>query len=237
MKNNILEISDLYFSYNNENIFKGISFEIEEGDFVAIVGPNGAGKSTLMKLILDIIKPKSGTIKIFHKKYSELKNKNLIGYVPQRVTIEKTFPATVSEILSLKGKFDKKILEKISISNLFNKKYMDLSGGQQQRVLIAFALISKPKLLILDEPTVGVDSKTQKDFYSMLKEINKNNKITILLITHDVGVIPSVAKKVMCINHNLCCLDHAKNTNEVLKQVYEEDITIHHHDHSHHNHN
>ncbi len=228
-ENLAIEIKNLEFSYDSEKVFTNISLSIENGDFVAIVGPNGAGKSTLIKLILGLLTPNSGEIKILNTNFSKLENKNLIAYVPQIMSFEKNFPISVKELLELKGSIDKKITSSLEITDLLEKQFIHLSGGQKQRVLIAFALMSKPRLLILDEPTIGIDPKSQKNFYDLLKKINEDEKITILLVTHDVGIIPSVAKKVLCINHNICCMGHSKNAEELLKQVYEEDFIVHHH--------
>lgn len=230
-----IEIKNLEFSYDNEKVFTNISLSIDDGDFVAIVGPNGAGKSTLIKLILGLLTPNSGVIKILNTTFSKLENKNLIAYVPQIMSFEKNFPISVKELLELKGKLDTKITSSLEITDLLEKQFINLSGGQKQRVLIAFVLMSKPRLLILDEPTIGIDPKSQKNFYDLLKKINEEEKITILLVTHDVGIIPSVAKKVLCINHNICCMGHSKDAQELLKQVYEEDFIVHHHNSDNHN--
>lgn len=205
----IIEVSNLNF----ENILKNISLEIYEGDFVAITGPNGGGKSTFIKLLLGILEPTNGNIKLFEN------SKYQIGYVPQQASnIDIAFPATVDEIIKTafasKNSLFKTITkeEKLNISSLMdlfeisNLKYKlitELSGGQKQRVMIVRALANNPKLLILDEPDIGLDKKSQKQFINSLKEINEKNKTTILFITHHLEEINEFITKKFNINQGL----------------------------------
>lgn len=205
----IIEVSNLNF----ENILKNISLEIYEGDFVAITGPNGGGKSTFIKLLLGILEPTNGNIKLFEN------SKYQIGYVPQQASnIDIAFPATVDEIIKTafasKNSLFKTITkeEKLNISSLMNlfeisnlkyKLITELSGGQIQRVMIVRALANNPKLLILDEPDIGLDKKSQKQFINSLKEINEKNKTTILFITHHLEEIDEFITKKFNINQGL----------------------------------
>lgn len=205
----IIEVSNLNF----ENILKNISLEIYKGDFVAITGPNGGGKSTFIKLLLGILEPTNGNIKLFEN------SKYQIGYVPQQASnIDIAFPATVDEIIKTafanKNSLFKTITkeEKLNISSLMdlfeisNLKYKlitELSGGQKQRVMIVRALANNPKLLILDEPDIGLDKKSQKQFINSLKEINEKNKTTILFITHHLEEINEFITKKFNINQGL----------------------------------
>lgn len=205
----IIEVSNLNF----ENILKNISLEIYEGDFVAITGPNGGGKSTFIKLLLGILEPTNGNIKLFEN------SKYQIGYVPQQASnIDIAFPATVDEIIKTafanKNSLFKTITkeEKLNISSLMdlfeisNLKYKlitELSGGQKQRVMIVRALANNPKLLILDEPDIGLDKKSQKQFINSLKEINEKNRTTILFITHHLEEINEFITKKFNINQGL----------------------------------
>jgi zinc transport system ATP-binding protein len=206
MVKNFLYVQNLNF----ENVLTNISLEIFEGDFISILGPNGGGKSTFIKLLLNILKPSSGTIKFSE----DLKNK--IGYVPQNATtVDGVFPATVEEIISTsftnKFLFSKKITNKekeyldflmksFEISNLKSKLFVELSGGQKQRVLIVRALANKPRLLILDEPDIGLDNISQIRFIENLNKINKENKTTIIFITHHLGIIEKYITKTFYIN-------------------------------------
>ena len=209
MNKKIIEVCNLNF----ENVLTSISLEIFEGDFIAILGPNGGGKTTFIKLLLNILKQNSGEIK-FQK---NLKNK--IGYVPQSATtVDGVFPATVDEIIKTafvnKKSFFKKIsieensyisylMEQFDISNLKNKLIAELSGGQKQRVMIVRALANKPKLLILDEPDIGLDTISQEKFISCLKEINEKNKTTILFVTHHLEPLKNSITKIFTINQVL----------------------------------
>ena len=207
MKNKVIEVRNLNF----ENVLKDISLNIFEGDFVAIIGPNGGGKSTFIKLLLGIYEISSGYIKLL--------DKTLIAYVPQNVTnIDIIFPATVDEIIktafAYRNSFFKNIsiekndymtylMEQFDISNLKNKLIAELSGGQKQRVMIVRALANKPKLLILDEPDIGLDKKSQEQFINSLKQINEKNKTTILFITHHLDTIKESITKTYNINQVL----------------------------------
>lgn len=220
---NIVEIIDVSFSYEDDEgqVLDGISFNIHSGDYLGIIGPNGAGKTTLLKLILGILKPKSGAIKLFGEDISTFKNWSRIGYVPQKAThFEKNFPATVREVV-LMGRFgrrglfrstnnqDKKLvreaLQKVGMWEFANRLIGDLSVGQQQRVFIARALVTEPEIIFLDEPTTGIDPQTQKDFYELLKKLNNELGLTLVLISHDVGMVTNEAKHVACIDKSLVC--------------------------------
>ena len=206
MNKKLIEICDLNF----ENILSNISLEIFEGDFIAIVGSNGGGKTTFLKLLLNILKPNSGEIQYFEN----IKNK--MGYVPQNATVvDVIFPATVKEILETAFITNSSILKKISknekdylkflmqnfeITNLNSKLFAELSGGQKQRVMIVKALANKPKILFLDEPDMGLDKISQSKFIDNLNRINKENKTSIVFITHHLGMIEKYITKTFCIN-------------------------------------
>ena len=206
MNKKIIEVCNLNF----ENVLTSISLEIFEGDFIAILGPNGGGKTTFIKLLLNILKQNSGKIE-FHE---NLKNK--IGYVPQSATtVDGVFPATVDEIIKTafvnKKSFLKKIsiedknyinflMESFGIMDLKSKLFVELSGGQKQRVLIVRALANKPKLLILEEPDIGLDNISQSKFIENLNIINKESKTTIIFVTHHLGIIEKYITKTFHIN-------------------------------------
>lgn len=225
-----LRISNLSFSYENVDVLSNISLHIHPGDFVGILGPNGSGKTTLMKLILGFLEQQKGKIELFGIDSKNFKSWDLVGYVPQRYAIEPNFPGTVEEILSLVDSKNQDAIRMLEITNLLKKRFFDLSGGQQQRVLIALSLLSNPKLLILDEPTVGVDIKAQQDFYALLRNLNQKSAVTILLVTHDVGLISNYVKKVIFINKNVCCEAKSKDIEKVIKQMYGKDFEIFHHE-------
>jgi len=219
----LIEVTSLSFSYGETHVLEDISLMVKENDFIAIIGPNGSGKTTLVKVMLGILAPTGGTV-------TRLLRKHQIGYVPQRYTIDKNFPGTVKEILATQ---DKAGSVQAGIDNLLNKKFISLSGGQQQRVLIALALQQKPKLLILDEPTAGVDIRAQQTFYGLLRDLNRTG-IAVILVTHEVGIISSLVKTVICINHKVCCMGKPEEMPRLLKKMYGEHVVHHHHKGFHH---
>jgi zinc transport system ATP-binding protein len=193
---NLIKAKHLNVFYENTHALKDVSFELDEGDFLCIVGENGSGKSTLVKTLLGLVKAKSGEL-VMH---AELKNDDF-GYVPQVQPMQKDFPASVSEVV-LSGCVNKHKLrpfyrksekscaidnmERLDILYLKNKAFRDLSGGQKQRVLIARALCASNKILLLDEPTTGLDPEATESLYELIKKLNKELGITIIMITHDV---------------------------------------------------
>lgn len=210
--NKNIEVKNLSVSYGNSEVLKNISFNINEGDYIGIVGPNGAGKSTLIKTLLNLVAETTGEITYYV-------DKKFIGYLPQITEAShKMFPASVFEVIStgllLKKSFPKLItkedkrkveesLKLLNIQELSHKKIGDLSGGQQQRVLLARALVSNPKLLILDEPTSALDPKIRNEFYELLKELNETLKVTIILISHDIGTIGKYASRLIYLDKTL----------------------------------
>lgn len=207
----IIKVDDLSFYYDSFPSLDHISFSVERGDFLGIIGPNGAGKTTLFQCILGIVSNFSGEISLFGSNLRLNKN-NLqkIGYVPQKKTVEQSFPATVSEIVSL-GVLERNIkqesinsaIEFVELDAYRNKRIGELSEGQQQRVIIAKALVKQPELLILDEPTTGIDSVTQDKFYDLLTRLNKDKGITIVWSSHDMNAVEKLANKVACIDKKL----------------------------------
>lgn len=205
----LITSNNLTFSYDNKVVVENINFKINKGDYVCIIGENGAGKSTLVKGLLKLKKPSSGQL-IFE---NNLKS-NEIGYLPQQNNYQKDFPATVKEVvfsgylnkLGLKpfySKNDKDIIydnmKKMNIFDIRKKCFRDLSGGQQQRVLLARALCSTSKVILLDEPTVGLDPIVTKEFYDIVDKINKELKITIIMVSHDIKYALKYASHILYI--------------------------------------
>lgn len=222
----VLEIEKVSFSFYNNEVLKDISFKLYKGDFLGLIGQNGSGKTTLIKLILGIYNLKKGKIKILGKNLRNFNNWDKIGYVQQKATnIESSFPANVSEIVAMgllsKKRFPKiiskddikkvnSVLKLVNMDSYFNRRINELSGGQQQRVMIARAIVSNPEILILDEPTTGVDINMQKSFYDLLKDLNKKG-ITIILISHDIGTITNNVNKIAYLNKTLEFYDSHKD--------------------------
>jgi zinc transport system ATP-binding protein len=200
-----LNITNLTFAYHKDNILEDINLEVKQNDFIAIIGPNGGGKSTLLKLILGINNIQKGSI----DKISS------IGYVPQNTNINISFPIKVIDVV-LMGLSKQKIsnaknaLQQVGMQDYINTKIGSLSGGQRQRVMIARALCTNPKLLLLDEPTSSIDVEGQKQIYELLKVLNKH--ITIVVVSHDISIVLGYATKVAHINKTLTF--HNINTNK-----------------------
>ena len=203
---NQISVDDLTFCYNGLEILSDISFTVNKGDYLGIVGPNGSGKSTLIKNILGILKPQKGGINLFGQPLHMFRTWDKIGYLPQRLGALNThFPGTVEEIVQLglrggKTPYLKQTLELMGIEHLSSRLIGELSYGEQQLTMLARALVSQPQLLIFDEPTTALDPETREHFYSLTEKLNRNSGTTIILITHDTGVIGKYA-------HNLLYLD------------------------------
>lgn len=215
-----VKLSDIHFSYNNNVAIENISLTISPGDFVAVVGPNGAGKSTILKIMAGLIKPTKGQVMIGEKDIFTAKSHGLIGYVPQNYGKNAMgFPATVKEVVALgltlgstaakKNRQAAKhitnhMMELVGLEQLQNRRIGELSGGQQQRVMVAMALAANPELLLLDEPTSGIDYEASNRIYELLGTLNKNLGITVIMVSHDIDKAVSYANKVACINRKLC---------------------------------
>jgi zinc transport system ATP-binding protein len=227
-----IEVKNLYFEYNNQNkVIENLSFNVKEGEFVGVVGPNGSGKTTLIKILIGSLKQKKGTIKFFGKNLNN--SKNIIGYVPQKLHIDSTFPATVNELLGLLDdkKNIKEVLKIMEIEKFLDKKFSELSGGQQQRVIATIALSKNPKILILDEPSSGIDLKGQTKFNELLSKLNKTKKTTIILISHDTQMISKFAKKALCIGKPSYCFGPTKNMKDYLEKIYGKEHSVFPHKH------
>jgi len=194
---NVIEIKDVSFSYGGGLVLKDINLNIHKGDYIGIVGPNGGGKTTLIKLILNLLNLKTGYIHV------DCKN---LAYVGQKASnIDQKFPITVGEVVNMGTDRESslKAMADVEITDLKNKMVGELSGGQLQKVFIALALAQKPEILFLDEPTSGIDQASQKDFYKLLKKLNQDMGITLVLISHDVDVITKEATEIAAINQSL----------------------------------
>ncbi|MBF0223882.1 MAG: ABC transporter ATP-binding protein [Desulfobacterales bacterium] len=223
----IIEVKDLWFSYNGHVILKEVNLKVSEKGFLAIIGPNGGGKTTLLKLMVGLLKPNRGSIKIFGKTPGEVSS--LIGYLPQESSINKDFPISVFDVVlmgrlkpnmkwSRYNKQDKmaaqEVLEKVEMWSFRNSRIGELSGGQRQRVFIARSIVSEPKILFLDEPTSSIDSKGQTYLYNLLKKLNES--IIIIIVSHDLMVLSTYVKSVACVNQCLHYHDDSEFTNEMF---------------------
>jgi len=225
----VAELRDVSVSYNGLHAIEGVNLEVEEGDFLGLLGPNGSGKSTLLKVILGLVGNCCGTVRIFGETIHQgqhmgairpaVKSSGMIGYLPQDVLSKgASFPGTVYEVVAtglatrtrmlkrLAGEDRRRIDDALQLTGSYEmrgRRIGDLSGGEQQRAFIARALVSGPSLLILDEPTTGVDAPTQSRLYSVLEDLNRKFGITIILSSHDLTVISKLANKLACVNRTL----------------------------------
>ncbi|MBM7553701.1 metal ABC transporter ATP-binding protein [Thalassobacillus pellis] len=232
----ILEMSDVSFKYDKETVVQNVSLSIKEGEFLGLVGPNGSGKSTLIKLMLGLLKPTAGKISLFDQPIRSFKQWEDIGFVSQKAnSFNSGFPATVLEVVKM-GRVSKtgmfrfftrrdkeqsiEALKTVEMEDYLHHNIGELSGGQQQRVFIARALVSEPKFLILDEPTVGVDARHVADFYDLLEKLNKEKGITLLMVSHDIGTITEHASHVVCMNKTI----HFHGHSEEYKAFSDDDL-------------
>jgi zinc transport system ATP-binding protein len=227
----IVEIKDLDFAYGGEAVLEDVNLNVQQKDFMAVIGPNGGGKTTLLKLMLGLLAPAKGTVRVDGK--SPQAASPCVGYVPQNVHANHSFPITAIDVVMM-GKLDPKkrwsrrsaairreamaALERMEMEAHADKKIGMLSGGQRQRVFIARALVAQPKLLLLDEPTASIDTKGQADFYRLLRELNQ--EMTVLVVSHDLLVISRYVKSVACVNKKLHYHDQAEITGEMLETMY-----------------
>ena len=248
-----IKVEGLSFSYQNNVVLDNISFEVKEGEYVGIIGPNGGGKTTLLKLITGLTSPQKGKIRINGFTPEKARRKGQIGYVPQRIVQTNIqCPATVEEVVSsgrisnvgIGGKMKKSDLKAIETAMIdtdvekFRRRSIDdLSGGERQRVFIARALASEPSILILDEPTTGVDIKATRNFYSLLKDLNQWHEMTVIIVSHDIEAVAKEVDSVLCLNIQLvstCKHENMKhNSDEILKALYGSDKNFIHHHHNH----
>jgi zinc transport system ATP-binding protein len=215
----VIHVENLCFQYQAIEVLTDISFEIDAGDYVGLVGPNGSGKTTLIRAILGVTRSMTGKIALFGQDLGQFQDWQKIGYLPQKLgAFNPNFPATVREVVSLgliaRKSFPRRLdradhraidraLERLGIADIGRKLIGELSGGQQQRVLIARAIVSDPELIILDEPTVALDPETREHFFATLHDLNKNSRVTMILVTHDIGTIGQYANKLLYIDRKI----------------------------------
>ena len=231
MNPHAIEVIDVTFSYDKVPILENVSFSLKQGDFLGIIGPNGGGKTTLLKLLMGLLEPEKGEIKILGEEPHEAKHR--VGYVPQFTDINLSFPVTAKDIV-LMGRLRRSrigrgyspqdretaamVMQKVG---MWEQRFMhvgELSGGQRQRVFIARALATEPEIIFLDEPTASVDTEFETDLYSFLKELNK--EATILVVTHDIGMISSHVKSVACVNRTMIHHEEGKITHDMIDMAY-----------------
>ena len=216
----LIKANDISLAYDGRTVVDNLSFAVSKGDYLCVIGENGSGKSTLIKALLSLISPSGGSLE-----YGDGLSRNEIGYLPQQTRVQRDFPSSVFEtVLSgcqnrlgflpfYTAAHKKKALDALRIlktENLKNTCYHELSGGQQQRVLLARAMCATDKLLILDEPTAGLDPIITEDFYSVINDINKSG-ITVIMVSHDIEAVSEYATHILHLTHSGYIFDTADN--------------------------
>lgn len=233
----VIRVEGVSFAYDQRPVLSEINLTVEAGDFLAVIGPNGGGKTTLLRLILGSLKPDRGSVSVFG--LPAKKARPLVGCVPQHGVFDPDFPVTALEVV-LMGRLQRRALfpyytaadfaaaeealALLGVDNLGKYRYGELSGGQKQRVLIARALVAKPSLLILDEPTASVDSRVEQDVYQLLARLNE--QITIIIVSHDLGFVSTYVSKVVCLNQRLAVHTIEEITSEVLAGLYQSPVEM-----------
>ncbi len=232
-----IELEDVSFRYEDDLVLEGVSLAVEEREFLALIGPNGGGKTTLLKLILGLESPTRGAIRVLGE--SPAKARMHVGYVPQHTRLPRDFPITVEEVVLMgcltpmslgpasgapAREAAERALAAVRLLDLRRRRIDGLSGGQRQRVLIARALATDPRLLLLDEPTANVDSRVEQDVFELLRGLNTGT--TIVLVTHDLGFVSPYAGRVACLNRELVCHQTGEITQDVIERMYGTSVRI-----------
>lgn len=241
MSDSVIAVENLCFNYNDMPVLEDINLSITKGEFVGIIGPNGGGKTTLLRMILGLLVPQQGSITVLGKKPSHARSD--VGYMPQYSTVNSALPLTVEEVVAM-GLFTggnlfpvipagkktriRDILSAVGIAHCAQRYFAELSGGQKQRVLLARAIVSSPRILLLDEPTASIDYRAEKDIYEYLKQLN--TQMTVLLVSHDVSVISTLVDRIVCLNRKAVTHTSAEVTGELLsRELYNTDVGVIHH--------
>ncbi len=245
----VLELEHISFRYGTKTILDDVSLTVNRGDFLGIVGPNGSGKSTLLKIMVGLLKPVTGTVRLFGTDRDRFREWTRVGYVRQNATsFEHSFPATAEEVVTAglspllgllrrPGRREKEMvaqaLDSVGALDLAGRTVGELSGGQQQRIFIARSLVCRPELLILDEPTVGVDQDAKEIFFNLLSLLREKHGLTLLMVTHDIGIVSEQVQTVACLNQKLFFHGSPDGlcSGEVLEQAYGTKVRLIRHKH------
>jgi ABC-type Mn2+/Zn2+ transport system ATPase subunit len=244
-----VEARDLWVSFDGQPVLRGVTFKVPHGKVVALIGPNGSGKTTLLRCLLGLEKNSSGEVRLFGQTDIS-KALPRIGYVPQRLALDRSFILSVREFLALRlrktsnwfwhshqrtDELIRATLAGIGVEQLFDRPLAQLSGGQLQRVLIAFSLLTRPELLLLDEPTAGVDTPGEQGFYELIGQIQRRHHLTVILVSHDLSMVYRHAAHVYALNGVICCEGTPEEVlnAESLKQAYGIHVSPYEHHHGH----
>jgi zinc transport system ATP-binding protein len=235
-------VTDVWFSYDGHPVLEDVNLSIPQGDFVSVVGPNGGGKTTLLKLILGLLRPSRGEVRVFG--LNPEKARPRIGYMPQHPQLDPLFPATVMDVALMGclgnsrpfGPYSKEnkeavinALDQVGLRDLRKKSFASISGGQRQRLFIARALASEPDLLLLDEPTANLDAVMEGGLYELLQ--NLNQKLTVVMVSHDLGFVSSLVKSVICVKCQVASHPTSELTAEIIDAMYGSSMRVVRHNH------
>ena len=234
----LIEIQGLSFSYDGSPVFENVSLSIPRGDFVCLVGPNGGGKTTLLKLLLGLLAPTRGMVRIFGHPPAEARSR--MGYLPQGIAADPSFPVSAADVVlmgrlgnaSTRRALDREIasraLHDVGLYELRNRPFSSLSGGQRQRLLIARALATEPEILLLYEPTAHIDIRVEGELYVLLAALNA--RMTIVMVSHDLRFVPGTVKNVVCVKRGLVAHPTSEISGEILRELYGGEIRMVRHD-------
>jgi len=242
MTGNAIEIQDLSFSYGKVPVLDHVSLEVPEREFLGIVGPNAGGKSTLLKIILGLLKPRQGKVRVLGSRPAQARRD--LGYVPQYPAFARDFPVTVEQVVLMgrlgQGRIiggysrkdrevSRRVMAETEILDLAQRRIGQLSGGQLQRTLVARALACEPRILLLDEPTANIDMRVENELFDLLKILSQ--RMTILVVSHDIAFISGYVHRVACLNHTLICHSTENIDGQVIRQLYDGDVRMVAHKH------
>ncbi len=243
MSDAAIEIHDLSFSYGEVPVLERIELVVPEGEFLGIVGPNAGGKSTLLKLILGLLEPQRGEIRVLGRPPRQARR--LMGYVPQYPAFSRDFPVTVEQVVlmgrlgtgRLTGSYSRRdheiarrVMREAEVLELARRRIDQLSGGQLQRMLVARALACEPRILLLDEPTANIDMRVENELFDLLEQLNQ--RMTILVVSHDIAFISRYVQRVACLNRTLVCHRTEEIDAKAIQELYGGEVKmVHHHYH------
>jgi zinc transport system ATP-binding protein len=239
----VIDISDLTFAYNGQPVLRDVSFTVGPNEQAYMVGPNGGGKTTLLKLILGLLEPQSGSVRVLG--VSPRQARPRVGYTPQTSLFDSTFPVSVLDVV-LTGALGRTrwlgpfaladrraaraALDEVGLGDLAGRSFSDLSGGQRQRVLIARALVCRPELLLLDEPMANLDVGVETRLNELLTRLSR--RMSVLVVSHDVGFVSASEGKVICVQGTVHVHPTAALTGQLMRDLYGQDIRLVRHDHN-----
>ena len=240
----VIELEGVSFAFDNRQpVLSGVTLAVAPLSFACMIGPNGGGKTTLLKLILGLLEPTAGRIRVLGT--SPQRARHRIGYMSQHATLDRAFPVRVLDVVLMgrlgprraAGPFDRadvaaarSTLERVGLADFERRPFADLSGGQRQRVLLARALTSGPELLLLDEPASGLDQKVERDFFDLLQELNRTT--TVVLVSHDLGFVQSFVRSVICVHGTVDVHPTNQLDGNTIRELYSGEVRMVRHDHS-----